>query len=441
MKGAIDLHAPEPIAGSYFVATYPPFSAWDERGAQIFVETLGRRREPGAVPPALGAYIHIPFCVKRCEFCYYLSYDDRPEQLDAYIEALLAEARILAAEPGVADRGLTFAYIGGGTPSALSERRIDHLLRGLREALPWERAREVTFECAPRTVTPDKLRVLREHGVTRVSMGVQAMDDEVLRRNGRIHRVADIERAWEAVAAAGFPVVNLDLIVGLVGQSAESFFESLDRVIEMDPESITVYQLEIPLNTPLYKAMQEGTLDGSPAEWSTKRSRLATAFKRLESAGYHVRSAYTAVKDPRRHGFVYQDAQYTGADLLGLGASAFSCFGGVQHQNRAALPRYLAALEAGGLPLWRGHEMSAEERAIREMVLQWKLGRVDRRGFRRRHGVDPAEHFSEALRPLCAAGLARIEPDAIVLTLEGLVQADRVLPSFYLPHHRGIRYS
>lgn len=441
MAEPVDLHAPEPLAGSYFVATYPPFSVWSPEGADAYRAALRRQREAAGVPPALGAYVHIPFCVKRCEFCYYLSYDDRPEQVDAYVDALLAEARILGAEPAVAGRGLTFAYVGGGTPSALSDRRIDRLLGGLREALPWDRAREITFECAPRTVTPDKLRVLRAHGVTRLSMGVQAMDDEVLQRNGRIHRVADIEKAWEAIASAGFPVVNLDLIVGLVGQSAESFFSSLDRVIEMDPESVTIYQLEIPLNTPLYRALREGTLDGSPAAWSTKRSRLATAFKRLESAGYHIRSAYTAVKDPRRHGFVYQDAQYTGADLLGLGASAFSCFDGVQHQNRAGLPEYLAALEAGGLPLWRGHRMSAEERAVREMVLQWKLGRVDRRGFRKRHGIDPADRFAEALRPLCEAGLARIEPDAIVLTLEGLVQADRVLPSFYLPGHRGIRYS
>jgi oxygen-independent coproporphyrinogen-3 oxidase len=209
----------------------------------------------------------------------------------------------------------------------------------------------------------------------------------------------------------------------------------------MDAESMTIYQLEIPLNTPLYRALQDGTIDGSPASWDTKRSRLAAAFKRLESAGYHVRSAYTAVKDPRRHAFIYQDAQYAGADLLGLGASSFSHFGGVQHQNRAALREYLAALETETLPLWRGHRMSADEAVVREMVLQWKLGRVDRRGFLERHGVDPVERFAQVLTPLCRAGLARVEADAIVLTLEGLVQADRVLPSFYLPEHRGIRYS
>jgi len=354
---------------------------------------------------------------------------------------VLAEATMLSRQQAIAGRPISFAYVGGGTPSALSERRIDRFLGGLREALPWDDALEVTFECAPRTVTPAKLQVLRDHGVTRISMGVQAMDDEVLQSNGRIHRVADVMRAWEAITAADFPVANLDLIVGLVGETDVSFFASLDRLIALDPESVTIYQLEIPLNTPLYKAMKAGTLEGKPSGWDTKRTRLAAAFKRLESAGYHVRSAYTAVRDARRHRFVYQDAQYAGADLLGLGASAFAHVSGVQHQNQAVLRKYIDAVAAGQLPLWRGHRMSADEAAVREMVLQWKLGRVDRRGFIKRHGVDPVARFAGALGPLCEAGLARVEPEAIVLTLEGLVHADRVLPGFYRPEHCGIRYS
>ncbi|MFW6198330.1 MAG: coproporphyrinogen-III oxidase family protein [Acidobacteriota bacterium] len=435
---AVDLHAPEPLAGSYFVATYPPFSCWDEAGAREYTAEL---QEPPRGDVALGLYLHVPFCVERCEFCYYLSYDGRGDKIDAYLDAVAREAGALGTAPAIADRPVSFAYVGGGTPSILSAARIDRLMGSLRRAFRWEEPREVTFECAPRTVTPEKLRALRHAGVTRVSMGVQQMDDEILRRNGRIHRVADVERAWEMIAAVGFPVVNLDLIVGMVDETDDTFLSSVERLIDMDPESITVYQLEIPLNTPLYRAMQEGTLEGSPASWDVKRARLDAAFCRLEEAGYSVRSAYTVVKDPEAHRFVYQDEQYADADLVGIGTSSFSSLGTVQHQNRAALSAYLAAMDEADLPLWRGRRLSAEERAVREMVLQWKLGRVDRATFRRRHAVDPAARFAEPLEKLVAAGMAEIDEDAIRLTRRGLLNADRVLPAFYLPEHRGIRYS
>lgn len=187
--------------------------------------------------------------------------------------------------------------------------------------------------------------------------------------------------------------------------------------------------------------MEEGTLEGSPPTWGVKRARLDAAFRRLEEVGYSVRSAYTAVRDPVAHRFVYQDEQYSDADLLGIGASSFSSVGEVQHQNRAALSAYLESMREGELPLWRGRRLGAEERAVREMVLQWKLGRIDRVAFRRRHGTDPVERFAAPLGQLVDAGMAEITDDAIHLTRQGLLHADRLLPAFYLPEHRGIRYS
>lgn len=434
----IDLHAPEPLSGSYFVATYPPFSAWDEAGARSFEARLGRPPEPRA---RLGLYVHVPFCVKRCEFCYYLSSDDHPELIDAYVDAVVREAERWAEQPAIAGRPADFVYFGGGTPSILSESRLRRLLEGLRDAISWRGAREVSFECAPQTVTADRLDALAELGVTRVSMGVQQLDDDILALNGRVHRVADVERAWGLLSARHFPVVNLDLIVGLVGETDDTFFSSLERIIDMGPESVTLYQLEIPLNTPLYRAMDEGALEGAPVPWPVKRDRLDRAFSRLESAGYAVRSAYAAVRDAREHGFLYQDEQYRGADLLGLGTSSFSYLDGFHHQNLADLPLYVKAVTEGTLPLWRGYALSAVEQAVREFVLQWKLGAVDRRDFVARHGIDPASLFSDALGELQEEGMVTVGEHRIELTRLGLLHADRVLPAFYLPEHSGIRYS
>jgi len=430
----------EPELGSYFVSTYPPFSCWTAAGAEDYRRML--LAEPGgaAAAPPLGLYVHVPFCVERCSYCYYLSHDRVPERIQPYLEGLAWEAEALAAMPALAGRRPRFVYFGGGTPSVLSRAQIEFLLGRLRQAFDWSAAEEVTFECAPRSVTPQKLEWLRGAGVTRISMGVQQLDDDVLRRSGRVHEVADVRRAWEHLRRAAFPVVNLDLIVGLPGESDATFLRGLDEVIALGPESVTIYQLEIPRNTPLYRALERGEQE-APATWAVKRRRLDAGFSRLERAGYVLRSAYAAVRDPRRHRFVYQDEQYHGADLVGLGAAAFSVAGGVCQQNLATLDRYGEAVGERRLPLGRGLALGAAERLVREFILQLKLGGARADWFRRRHGVEILDRFAAPLADLARAGDLAVDASGVRLTRRGLLRADHLLPAFYLPEHRGIRYS
>jgi oxygen-independent coproporphyrinogen-3 oxidase len=428
----------EPLAGNYFVATYPPFSCWSEAGAAAF----RRRLDSAAAADAdveLGLYVHIPFCVERCPYCYYLSYDDRSREVERYLDALGRELALYAPLPVLAGRRAGFVYFGGGTPSVLSTPRVRALLARLRAEVDWAPGAEVTFECAPKSVGAAKLDELLRGGVTRLSMGVQALDDETLRRNGRVHLVEDVERAWRAIAAAGFPDTNLDLIVGLVGETDESFLAGVERAIELGPSSLTIYQLELPLNTPLYRTWRDGALETPLPDWDTKRSRLARAFERLEAARYALRSAYTAVRGGSR--FRYQDEQYRGADLLALGASAFAHIGGVQHQNLGALDRYLEALERGAFPLWRGHALDREELAVRELVLGLKLGRIDREHFRHKFDVDIVDAQRAVLEPLAQAGWLRVSAHAIELTRPGLLRADFLVRELFLPRHRNVRYS
>lgn len=421
------------LVGTYFVSAYPPFDAWSAEELPGFREALARPSPPGA---ALGLYVHVPFCVERCQYCYYLSYEGRNAQAERYLDAVVRELELWVAQPLLRDREIRFVYFGGGTPSLLSERRVRDLMGGLQSVCGWDAAREVTFECAPRSVTRAKLEALREMGVTRINLGVQQMDDEVLRLNGRVHLTEDVDRAWRLVRDVGFPVVNVDLIVGLVGETDKSFRDSLERVVEMGPESVTIYQLEIPHNTPLFRALQEGTLSEPPAGFDVKRGRLARAFGRLEDAGYTVRSAYTAVLDPEEHAFRYQDDQYHGADLLGVGASSFSYLDGVHHQNLASLGSYLAALGEGRLPLGRAYGLDDEERFVREFVLQLKLGRLDLRYFRNKFGLDPTERYGRELGRLLDRGWLTMDGEAVVLTRDGLVRADDLVRLLFLPRHR-----
>jgi oxygen-independent coproporphyrinogen-3 oxidase len=424
--------------GNYFVAAYPPFSCWREDKLAGFHQTLDR---PSPSPAPLGLYVHIPFCAERCHYCYDLSHSDKLTEIDAYGRALPKELSLYAGTPALEGRALDFVYFGGGTPSLLSSRRIEEFTRQLQRALPWTRAREVTFECAPKGVTESKCRALHESGVTRISMGVQQLDDDVLRLNGRVHLCEDVERAYALLRRVEFSVVNIDLIVGLVGETDESFLRSLDRVIRLAPESVTIYQLEIPFNTPLYREIRERGVESMPASWEVKRRRLKHGFARLEDAGYAVRSGYAAVRGGEQTRFLYQEEQYRGADLLGIGLSSFSYLDGVHQQNRTGLSDYLDDVSHGRLPLWRSYALNDEERLVREFVLQLKLGTVDLRALRRRFDADVLQRFAEPISRFEGDGWLTSDDDAVRLTRDGLLRVDELLPSFYRPDHRGVRYS
>ncbi len=427
--------APEPSEGNYFVSSYPPFSCWNKEQLDR-VPTIFDKPRSAALDVPLGLYLHVPFCAERCHYCYYRSYD-RPthEQTDHYIDVLLNELASYAQAPAVAGRPVDFVYFGGGTPSLLAPHQIERLFDGVKQHFPFDTVREVTFECAPQSATADRLRVLRDVGVTRISMGVQQLDDEVLQKSGRIHRVEHVERAWERVEPLGFPVVNLDLMVGLVGETEESFFGSLERIIAMGPASVTIYLLEIPPNTPLFHALQLHQIEQPPAPWDVKRDRMRRAFEQLEQSGYSIRSAYAAVREPDLCRFVYQDAQYHGADLLGLGVASFSYFGGLHYQNQGSLDRYLQSVSAHGHARARAYHLSDDERMVREFVLQLKLGSVSAAYFQRKFGVSLAEHFAAPLAACEQRGWLKADDCGVTLTRDGLLRVDRLIPSFYLPQH------
>lgn len=431
----------EPLEGNYFISAYPPFSCWETEQLPEAVRVLHARDSTARETP-LGLYVHIPFCLERCQYCYYLSYSDKTgDEIDRYLNGLLTEWSLYSKLPALEDRHLDFAYFGGGTPSLLSADRIRQLFTGLQTSLSWSSVREVTFECAPQTVTESKLRALKEGGVTRVSMGVQQLNDEVLQKSGRVHLVRDVERAYALIRQFEFDFVNIDLIVGLVGQTDESFLRSLDDVIDMAPEGITIYQLEVPLNTPLCHALRDGTEQQIPASWDEKRARLNAGLQRMEQAGYTIRSAYSAARDQTHADFVYQDAQYHGADLVGLGVASFSYFAGVHYQNLPDFDSYLEHLQSGTLPLGRAYALDETERALREFVLQLKLGRVENRYFRDKFNIDITQAFAEPLARFAAAHWLTCDDRTVTVTREGLLRIDRLIPEFYLTQHENIRYS
>ncbi|MDH3403290.1 MAG: radical SAM protein, partial [Acidobacteriota bacterium] len=262
--------SPETGVGSVFVSNYPPFSAWRP-------EHLPAIREALAAPPRgdadLGLYLHIPFCRKRCKFCYFRVYTDKnADEIGAYVDALGREIEIYSGEPAIAGRRPTFVYFGGGTPSYISPRHLRRLVARARAAIPWDAVEEVSFECEPGTLTEARVEAIREVGVTRLSLGIENFDDEILRANGRAHVSKEIERCLPWIAAAGFAQLNIDLIAGMVGERWATWRETVARTVALMPDSVTVYQMELPFNTRFSGRILDGSLDVPLATWDEKRA-------------------------------------------------------------------------------------------------------------------------------------------------------------------------
>ena len=430
----------ETTVGNYFVSNYPPFSFWQPDRADEARQALERPPAPGT---PLGLYLHIPFCRKRCHFCYFRVYTDKDATaIKGYLDLAVRELELYARRPFIGGRKPQFIYFGGGTPSFLSESQLLHLTGPMKALLPWDEAEEVTFECEPGTLTDHKLKTIREAGVTRLSLGVENFDDHILEINGRAHRSREIQRAYQYARELAFPQINIDLIAGMVEETEQNWRECVAKTIELAPDSVTIYQMEVPYNTDIYKEMKaQGKLVAPVASWETKRDWVRYAFAELERAGYGIASGYTAVKDPARARFVYRDSLWRGADLIGLGVASFSHVGGTHFQNQHDFEPYLASLRQGQLPIHRALTPTAEERLIRELALQFKLGRVSRAYFQKKFGVDLAERFAEPLARLRAAGELLADGDWLRLTRDGLLQVDRLVHEFFLPEHRAARYA
>jgi oxygen-independent coproporphyrinogen-3 oxidase len=429
--------------GSYFVATYPPFSVWTRE--QVASEAMPALQSPPVPGVPLGLYLHIPFCRKRCHFCYFRVYTDKnAQEVVDYLDVLAREWEIYAKLPAVAGRPTDFVYFGGGTPSYLSTRQLRTLVDRLSAVSPWRDAEEITFECEPGTLAGDKLSVIRDIGVTRLSLGVENFDDELLELNGRAHRSPEVFRAYEQARQLGFAQINIDLIAGMMGETEENWQRCVEKTLELAPDSITIYQMELPFNTTISRDLikKTGQFTDPVANWSTKRRWVREAFEALERAGYHVRSAYTATKDPARTKFVYTDRLWQGADMVGLGVASFGHINGVHVQNFDKWETYAEAVKAGGVALNRAYRPTGEERMIRELVLQLKLGSIRPSYFRDKYQVNVLERFREQLDGLAAEGyLAKATDELVALTREGLLRVDVLLRRFFQPQYADVRYT
>jgi oxygen-independent coproporphyrinogen III oxidase len=436
----VSTEATKTEVGSYFISNYPPFSQWR---AEDLGEIEAALAAPPPKPTPLGLYLHIPFCRKRCKFCYFRVYTDMNAQaVETYCKALEHEIELVSRQPVMGGRPFRFVYFGGGTPSFLSAKQLTSLVDRLRKHVNWDHAEEVTFECEPGTLSQPKIETLKELGVTRLSLGVENFSDAVLEENGRAHLSGEIYKSWQWILNAKFPNVNIDLISGMVGETSENWRENIRKTIDLSPDSVTIYQLELPFNTTYSKDILGNHIEIPVADWPTKRAWLNYAYDELLAAGYHISSAYTLVKDPHKVNFSYRDNLWHGSDLLATGVASFGHVSGVHYQNKTEWNDYIGdLLGRSRLPLYRAMRPTKHQLVIREMILLLKKGHLDAGYFRKKFGVEILDEWRDEWRAHQGDGMLTIDGDRIELTRQGLLHADALLPAFFEPEHRGVRYT
>jgi oxygen-independent coproporphyrinogen III oxidase len=434
--------ADKTTAGNYFVGNYPPFSYWNAQGAECARAVLA---QPPVAGMPMGIYVHLPFCRRRCHFCYFRVYtgrDARQDRVTQYLDAVDKETALYSRTALLAGRRPRYVYFGGGTPSFLSIEQLTRLFTSLRQHFPWDQIEEVAFESEPGTLTDDKLHALHDLGVTRLSIGVENFDDEVLRSNGRAHLSKEVYRACEVSRAAGFRQINIDLIAGMLNETEANWKECVRKAIDLGPECVTIYQLEVPFNTKIYQEMHEkGEIVAPVADWTTKRAWVDYGFSELEKAGYTITSGYTAIRNPSVNRFQYREYLWRGADMMALGVASFGHYRGTHYQNEKDFGPYINRLAAGELPIARGMALSNDDRLIREFILLLKLGQVEAAYFQDKFGVDIFDRFAEPLELHASHRYLTLGDGRVSLTRQGLLRVDELLHEFFRAEHRGTRYT
>lgn len=412
------MSAPEQLEGEDltrrgFLTNYPPFRYWRPDAVERFFE-----------PRPLNLYVHVPYCIQRCAYCFYKVTtlgDNRKAEIDRYVSALCSEIALAAKQLHLGEQPVKTLYFGGGTPTLLSKENLSRILEELHRHFRFEDP-EITVEAEPVTLIQTKAELLKMLGVNRISMGIQSFKDEIVARTGRVDTEEHARKAIGLAKSTG-AVVNVDLMSGLAGETPETWAYSVERAIESDVESLTVYKTEVYTNAGYYNDIKRKSLI-LPSDEEELRF-TAYAIERFEKAGYLPVNFFTFTKGG---GYMQQHAtsSWQGRETYGFGVSAFGLLRGHSLQNTSELPRYIALVEEGKLPLARGYRLTARELMTRDVALGMKLIRLDRKELQRRYGFDVVALCKPTIDELVGQGLLQVEDDALSLTRKGILWGDFV---------------
>ncbi len=379
----------------------------------------------------LGIYIHIPFCAKKCYYCDFVSYPNMKEKQKEYVEALKKEIKSYDLQ----NYNITTIYIGGGTPSYIESKYIVDVLEYIKSKLNANETKfenmEITIEVNPGTVTKEKLLDYKKVGINRLSIGLQSTNDRLLKQIGRIHKYQDFLQTYNLARNVGFTNINIDLMLGLPNQSIKDLKESIEKVISLQPEHISIYSLIVEEGTKLHKQIETGELQLPEEE--LERKMYWYIKSKLELAGYkhYEISNYAKPKRESKHNSnCWEQKQY-----IGIGASAHSYLDNIRYCNVSNLKEYISNMENVEADFEEKYivneRQNLEDRKNEFMLLGLrKIDGVSIAMFKEKYVENPIFRYRDSLEKLVNEGLVLIDGDMIKLTNKGLDLANIVWEEF-----------
>lgn len=368
------------------------------------------------------AYVHIPFCTQICYYCDFSKVFIKNQPVDAYLQALIREFESYDIKK------LRTLYIGGGTPTSITAEQLEYLLTNLTKHLDLSVLEEFTIEANPGDLTEDKIEVLKNSAVNRVSLGVQTFNDKHLKQIGRSHNEAQIYSTIENLKKAGFHNISIDLIYALPGQTMEDVKENVAKAIALDIPHLSLYSLILEHHTVFMNKMRRGKLQ-LPQE-DLEAEMFEYIISELEKNGFehYEISNFTKPGFESRHNLMYWD----NAEYYGVGAGASGYLNGVRYRNRGPIQHYLKAVSEGNARL--SEETLTKEEMIEEELflgLRKKSG-VSIARFEEKFGVSFEERYGQIVRELCNQGLLVPDDNVVRMTKKGLFLGDTVAERFIL---------
>lgn len=376
----------------------------------------------------LELYLHIPFCVSKCKYCDFLSAPSGEEQRQIYVERLCRRIRYWSDVIHNYGYEIVSIFVGGGTPSILTEAQITQVFEAVHESFPIRGDAEITLEMNPGTDVKDKLPVYRELGINRLSMGLQSADNEELKCLGRIHTYEDFRQVYQWAREAGFTNINVDLMSAIPGQTLESYEDTLRKVADLEPEHISAYSLIIEEGTPFYERYGEGRHAEELPDEDIERQMYVRTGEILEDYGYHRYEISNYAKDGYecRHNLGYWDRK----EYLGLGAGASSLMDHIRWKE----PDHIGP--STGLVLEEREDFTRLRRKdeMEEFMFLGlrKINGVSKYDFYKSFRVSMDEIYKESIENLIKEGLLVREEDRIRLTDRGIDLSNYALSQFLL---------
>lgn len=373
-------------------------------------------------------YIHIPFCQQICYYCDFNKFMMDRQPVDQYLEYL--EKEIVESLKRTPVTNLKTVFVGGGTPTALdleqTQKLIDminsHIIKG-------QTGVEMTFESNPNEISKEKLQILKDGGVNRISFGAQTFDKGLLKKIGRTHSPNEIEEAIQTAKEVGIDNINLDLMYALPGQTMEQFIDSLDKAMELPIQHISAYSLIIEPKTVFYIEMNRGKLKPAPEE--DEAAMYDFLMNYLKEKGFHQYEISNFEKNglESKHNLVY----WNNDEYFGFGAGAHGYVNGVRYSNAGPLKKYFQLIDENGVPVIHEHTVTKQEKMEEEMFLGLrKMQGVSEVEFSAKYGATFNEIFPNVIEKLSKDGLVEYKEDYLRLTHKGKLLGNEVFQAFLL---------